>query len=405
VETELIRKTREYAEGVLSNGLSEKFHYHNLEHTRSVVEAAKEIGGQTELSMQEMEIVTVAAWLHDVGFQKACHNHEEAGVIIAKELLGDWDVEDIVIDKVTEAIAATKMPQSPKDTISKVICDADLFHLSTNYFEENGDLLRRENAIVNEITYTDEEWLDKNINFFKTHKYFTNYGQTVLEPRKKKNLKKLKNYKKKIGVDQKYVDKLEDEVVKLKNKLEKGQIQKPDRGIETMFRITSKNHLTLSGMADNKANIMISINSIILSVLVSVLFRKFEEYPNLIIPTLLLVTVCLTTIVFAVLATRPNISSGTFTTDDIKKQKTNLLFFGNFHSMELDNYMWGMREMMKDAEFLYGSMIKDIYFLGIVLGKKYKLLRISYTVFMFGFVISILAFIFALFIYPVHPNT
>ncbi|MEQ8243264.1 Pycsar system effector family protein, partial [Fulvivirga sp.] len=109
---------------------------------------------------------------------------------------------------------------------------------------------------------------------------------------------------------------------------------------------------------------------------------------------------CLTTIVFAVLATRPNVSSGKFTTEEIREKKTNLLFFGNFHSMELDNYMWGMREMMKDADFLYGSMIKDIYFLGIVLGKKYRMLRKSYNVFMFGFIISILSFITAMLLYP-----
>ena len=141
---------------------------------------------------------------------------------------------------------------------------------------------------------------------------------------------------------------------------------------------------------------MISINSIILSVLVSVLFRKLEDYPHLVIPGLILVFVCLTTIVFAVLATRPQVSSGTFSKEDIVNKKTNLLFFGNFHNSQLDDYMWGMKEMMKDADFLYGSMIKDIYFLGLVLGKKYKMLRKSYTVFMYGFIISILAFLIAM---------
>ena len=207
---------------------------------------------------------------------------------------------------------------------------------------------------------------------------------------RKKKLKKEKN------TDPKYIAKLEDQVVKLQNKVEQVKIQKPDRGIETMFRITSKNHLTLSGMADNKANIMISINSIILSVLVSVLFRKLEDYPHLVIPGLILVFVCLTTIVFAVLATRPQVSSGTFSKEDIVNKRTNLLFFGNFHNSQLDDYMWGMKEMMKDADFLYGSMIKDIYFLGLVLGKKYKMLRKSYTVFMYGFIVSILAFLIAM---------
>ncbi|GAB4241242.1 MAG: hypothetical protein Tsb0034_18150 [Ekhidna sp.] len=191
------------------------------------------------------------------------------------------------------------------------------------------------------------------------------------------------------------VEELEEKVTKLKKKVKKAKELKPTRGIETMFRTTSKNHMELSAIADNKANIMISINSIILSVLVSVLIRKLEEYPHMTIPAVLLTLVCLTTIVFAVLATRPNVSKGKFERLDIVNKETNLLFFGNFHRMSLKDYQWGMKEMLQDADYLYGSMIKDIYFLGAVLGKKYRLLRISYTVFMFGFVLSILGFIIA----------
>lgn len=191
------------------------------------------------------------------------------------------------------------------------------------------------------------------------------------------------------------VEELEEKVSKLKQKVKKAKELTPTRGIETMFRTTSKNHMELSAIADNKANIMISINSIILSVLVSVLIRKLEEFPHMTIPAIMLTVVCLTTIVFAVLATRPNVTHGRFEREDITNKKTNLLFFGNFHKMSLQDYQWGMMEMLKDADYLYGSMIKDIYFLGAVLGKKYRLLRMSYTIFMFGFVVSILGFVVA----------
>ena len=191
------------------------------------------------------------------------------------------------------------------------------------------------------------------------------------------------------------VKELEEQVSKLKQKVKKAKELTPTRGIETMFRLTSKNHMELSAMADNKANIMISINSIILSVMVSVLIRKLEEYPHMTIPAVLLTVVCLTTIVFAILATRPNVTKGKFERLDITNKEANLLFFGNFHKMKLTDYKWGMQEMLKDADYLYSSMIKDIYFLGAVLGKKYRMLRMSYTIFMYGFVISILGFIIA----------
>ena len=288
------------------------------------------------------------------------------------------------------------MPQNPQDIVEKVLCDADLAHLANGNLKELGQRLREEMATTKKMVFTDNEWLAYNLNFIESHTYFTEYGKTVLEKSKQKNLK---NFKKesKPKKDKKYVKTLEKELEKLHRKMDKSS--RPERGIETMFRITSQNHITLSEMADSKANIMVSINAIILSVVVSLLLGKLEAFPELLIPTLMLITSCLITIVYAVLATRPNISTGKFTTEDIKKKKTNLLFFGNFHGMQLADYEWGVKEMMKDSDFLYGSITKDIYFNGKVLARKYKLLRISYSIFMFGFVASILAFLIAMLIF------
>jgi predicted metal-dependent HD superfamily phosphohydrolase len=394
----VLNKAKDFAEGVL-NKLPKSFSYHNIDHTHEVVNAVEEISRKEGLTEEEIEKVLLAAWFHDLGYSCDQNNHEHESARLMKEQLRSWDINQATINEIEKIILSTKMPQSPTDKLSEVMCDADLYHLSTQSFTEKSEALRREIVSVCQKDIGENDWFNKTLEFIGSHKYFTRYGLKVLEPNKQANWKTLKKKLKKV---KKSSDKLELEISRLEEKLIKAKIQKPDRGIETMFRITSKNHLQLSAMADNKANIMISINSIILSVLVSVLFRKFEDYPQLIIPGMMLVFVCLTTIVFAVLATRPNVSSGKFTTEEIKEKKTNLLFFGNFHSMELNDYMWGMKEMMKDADYLYGSMIKDIYFLGIVLGKKYKMLRKSYNVFMFGFIISILSFIAAMLMYPMH---
>jgi hypothetical protein len=157
----------------------------------------------------------------------------------------------------------------------------------------------------------------------------------------------------------------------------------------------SESHNNLSQMADSKANIMISVNTIVISIMVSVLLGKLQFYPEFIIPTIILVGVCLTAVVFAILATRPNISGGTFTREDIQNKQVNLLFFGNFYNMQLPDYDWAMKEMMNDKDYLYGSMIKDIYFLGVVLARKYKFLRWSYSIFMYGLIAAILAFAIA----------
>ncbi|HEY3429273.1 MAG TPA: Pycsar system effector family protein [Cyclobacteriaceae bacterium] len=401
MNTELIQKSKEYAKKILSS-LPEVYTYHNMKHTESVASAVEEIGLASNLSEDELETVLIAAWFHDTGYRKDAQNHEEVAVENAVKLLEEWGASEKRVDTVKGLIEATRMPQNPKNLLEKVLCDADLHHLGSSDIMDCSRDLRNEFEAVKKMKFeSDEEWIQFNLNFLKQHEYFTPYGQTILQERKKKNIKKFKKMLKP-GFDKDYVKNLEKDLEKLQKKLDKKA--NPDRGIETMFKIASENHTTLSGMADTKSNIMISINSIILSVVITVLFRKLEEFPNLLIPTLMLVGTCLVTIVFAILATRPNVSLGKFTRKDIEEKKTNLLFFGNFHGMEFPNYDWGMRQMMKDADFLYGSLIKDLYFNGQVLARKYKLLRYSYSFFMFGFVSSIIAFTIALLLYYYPSN-
>jgi hypothetical protein len=187
-------------------------------------------------------------------------------------------------------------------------------------------------------------------------------------------------------------------------KKKKKDPERPDKGIETMFRISSSNHQRLSDMADKKAHIMITVNSIILSAIISLVLRRLNEYGYLIIPSFILLTVSLLAMTFSILSTRPSIPNGVFTREDIDTRKVNLLFFGNFYKMKLEEFNYGMEKMMEDKDFLYGSLIKDLYAQGVVLGKKYHLLRIAYNVFMFGLIIAVAAFIIASAFFSHNPS-
>lgn len=185
-------------------------------------------------------------------------------------------------------------------------------------------------------------------------------------------------------------------------KKKKEKEDRTEREVATVFRIMASNQSNLSKMADDKAHIMISVNSIILSVIVGFLSKELKNNYNLIYPTIAIVTTGVLTIVFSILATRPNVTSGKFTREDIQNKKTNLLFFGNFFRMSLSDYDWAMQELLNDKQYLYSSMIKDNYFLGVVLAKKYKYLRISYNIFMYGLIISMI--IFAIFFILPQPG-
>lgn len=396
METALINKARAFAEQTFNNSVFDRLTYHNLEHTRDVVRAAEIIGRQSDLNEEEMESVLVAAWLHDIGYVNGGDDHEATAAEMAQGLLSEWGAPARKAMEVADAIRSTRMPQQPETMVSKVLCDADLFQLSQEDHLKHSQKLRAELEAQKGEPIPEVEWMRTTLDFLQRHEYHTPYGKTVLEREKKRNIKQLRRTLGEPVVSEKKIEELESELVRLRSRLERQKNLKPDRGIETMFRTTSHNHILLSDMADNKANILITINSIILSIVVSVLVRKVEENMDLVIPTIILVAVCLTTMVAAILAIRPNISTGTFNREDIKNKRTNLLFFGNFYGMEIENYEWAMKEMMKDGNYLYGSLIKDIYYLGKVLGRKYKYLRLAYNIFMFGFVLAIVSFVIAM---------
>lgn len=179
---------------------------------------------------------------------------------------------------------------------------------------------------------------------------------------------------------------------KEKEKSQEPAVKGSSRGVETMFRTSYLTNMDLSSLADTKANIMISINGIIISIILASISPKIDANPWLILPTTVLLISCLVSIVYAVLSARPRIHRQTITLEEVRNRSANILFFGNFVSLTERDYIAGMKELLQNTDTLYEQMIKDIYSLGLVLIKKYRLLRISYTVFMFGLITGVVLF-------------
>jgi len=422
---DIIKKTEVYVSDLFREKLSPKLIYHNYAHTLDVVNNSRKIGKKSGLSDDELEIVTLAAWFHDTGYTIDYSTHEEKGKSLAESFLTANNYPAEKTAAVLNCIEATKVPQSPQNIMEQVVCDADLIHFGSEDFFEYSDVLKNEWETLGIKKVSEIDWYKTSVELLSTHKYFTAYARKKFEPQQAVNLiQAQKNYKKslkqaeedaarraKMEFDkeklelekQKILSRKDEEklaVEKEKIAFKKESAKVAERGIETMFRNTVRTHVEFSAMADSKANIMISINTLIIGIIVTTLLRKLVEYPYLTAPTFILLAVCLTCIVFAVFVTRPSITSGTFTKLDIEQKKTNLLFFGNFFNMPLGDFQWGMEKLMQDKEYLYGSMVKDFYFLGQVLGRKYKYLRICYNIFMYGLIIAVLAYTIAFIINP-----
>lgn len=387
ISVEMVNEAGNYVTDFLAKNLSDSFKFHTIYHTKYVVDNSEFIGRKCGISEDEINIVKLSAWFHDVGYAVDPGDHEKESVKIATEFLISKGINESIINQVENCILATRIPQQPKDLLSQIICDADLKHLTEdNYFEEI-DKMRVEWTNLLGEKIGKRKFHKNSVKFFKSHEFHTDYAQKELKPKKEKFLHLI----------QKEIYMLEQQKEKniLETKQKKAKPKGYSRGVESMFRLTARNQISLSSIADNKSNILITVNALMISITITVLVTRFEEIPNIILPTLIFLIVGLVTIVLAILSTRPNISSGKFTKEDIKQNKVNLLFFGNFYNMELEDYEWAIGELMKNDANLYGTMIKDQYALGKVLAKKYKLLRVAYNVFMFGIIISVAAFIFA----------
>ena len=386
----LVTEAEKFVLSLLNTELDSSFVYHNIAHTQRVVEKVQEITEAKELNPSDVEALTLAAWFHDTGYTQTIEDHEEKGAAIATAFLTEQKASEDTIAKVVDLIRGTKMGITPKNELTKIIVDADCSHIGSKNFIDLTELLRKEWEMTKDRTLTEHEWLSENIDFLtNNHKFHSDFALQNWEKQKGKNLAQLLKFQKKTKQENSKLKHKKEELAFKKNKVEL-----PERGIETMFRVALRNHITLSDIADTKANILLSVNAIIISLALSNLLPKLDNPSNqyLIYPTIVFIIFTVASIVLSVMATRPNITKGKFTKQDVADKKVNLLFFGNFHQMKLDDFEWAMDEMMKDRDYLYGSLTKDLYFLGLVLNRKYNLLRLTYTVFMIGIIVSVIAF-------------
>jgi predicted metal-dependent HD superfamily phosphohydrolase len=382
--------------------------YHNINHTREVVKNAELIAKHENFTDDELSILKAAAWFHDTGYTVKYLQHEEESVKIATGFLKKKQVDADLIDLVANCIRATTCTQKPANKIEMALLDADLMHLGKENYPEYAERIRKEWNDAGIRIIKKGAFEEESIKMFLDRTFYTDYCRNKLSETKAKNLEALQASVKKRNKKKKEKKKGKEKDVEMVKETKMGKEKKKEkkkepapgkntysRGADSMLRLTARTQINLSSIADNKSNILISLNSIIISLGLAASVSKFKEDPSIIFPTILFLVFSLTTIVLAILSSRPRISTGKFTKTDIERKKVNLLFFGNFYNMPLPEYEDAISTMINDDGYLYTSMIRDQYLLGKVLARKYKLLRWAYNIFMVGIVVSVIAFLLA----------
>ncbi|UTW66348.1 hypothetical protein KFE94_17110 [bacterium SCSIO 12643] len=282
------------------------------------------------------------------------------------------------------------------DRLSITLKDALIMDFIGKHGKERLELHYKE-SLLKDVPISIKKYYDYVIEYLSQYKPHSEFAQLNIQPKIATlilSLEKAQNkiYRKKEIVLKKELGINDNELKELRKNL-KSIKGRDSRGIQTLFRTTSKNHYTLNEMVDRKANIMITVNSIILTVIIGgVIQLPGTDAANFNMSVALLSLASFLSVVFAVIAIAPNKTQGRFTMEEIKNKQGNLLYFGNFHDMTFKDYEWGMLQKLNDSDYLYSSMIKDIYFLGQTLDRKYKLIRISLVTFIVGLTLSFLFF-------------
>lgn len=358
-----------------------EFLFHSVETTESWVGLSQKIAEKCELSEEDQALIALAIWFRSYGFLL---QEEDLGQHQAQTFLKD-QLPEKQINLVKRLIQSTQEGETPQGQLEEVINDSIWAFLGTKKFFDKMALFRIEQEYLQNKTFTDLEWIKYLENLLIQHQFYTPYADGKYEKRRRKNIAKLRSKVKKA------------KTASIKKKTGKNI----GRGIDTLYRVNFRNHINLSSIADGKANTMISINTILLSIIITLSSAGYalidglsEQSLSTTIPVIMLLLTCVVSLVFAVLSTRPKVTSKKVNQNPAPSSKqTNLLFFGNFLKVSQDRFVEYLAHLKTNQEQLYEDMSMDLYNLGKVIKEKYDLLTISYNCFLVGIVLTVLSFI------------
>jgi predicted metal-dependent HD superfamily phosphohydrolase len=384
-ETSLLAAAETAVYQLLAEHLPPRYVFHDFNHAKATAAIAAELTAEANLPEATRNALIIAAWFQDVGYTEGEEGHEQRSAEQAKQFLKPFP-ETVIDHALVEQLILSTMPgQKPESKLEQWLHDAHYSFLGRKRFERRGQLLRLEEEAISGKNYTTHEWERRLLELQLDTKFLTPEAHEAFASRKNKNIAEQRDK----------IRKARKTTVRKKTGKDFG------RGVDTVYRVTLRNHINLSSIADGKANMIISINTLVLSILItagsagfSISPSNFEENLEFILPVLLLMVTSLMAITFAVFSAIPKVSGQDFTDEDVKKHNVSLLYFGNFLSLPKEQFVGYLRDLKEDQEVLYDDLSRDLYNLGLVLKKKYRLLTYAYRTFVGGLVLSFLVFVF-----------
>ncbi|MCB0705000.1 MAG: hypothetical protein KDC34_06810 [Saprospiraceae bacterium] len=392
-ETAFLQQISQFALANMNQSADARQIYHRYSLAARTAVIAAELADSEAADPDVRTAAVTAAWLHLIGFSTDYLQANQQSRKLAGSYLRNAGLDSALAELVDQCLEVLQTRKANTNPAVAIFRDA---YFAARYgagFQQEIPLLRLEMEFLGNQRLSDAAWSQLQLQELLGVKYQTasakaNYdghlASNILEQKKQVDRNRHKVY-----VDQEEAG------------LEKyGQIERkvPTSGIQTFFRTNYRNHINLSSIADNKANIMISVNAILISVLISIISYKniTETNPMILMPVVIFLVTGLSSLIFAVLSARPKVTTLNAVDQSPEEARKNIVFFGNFVQMDVDAFEEALDAVFRDSELLYGNMTRDLYYLGKVLDKKYRYLTLSYNIFMIGFVATVITFMIAL---------
>lgn len=390
MENVLADKAREYALKRYNQSTETRLVYHNFHLAGQVASLVREFAAA---EAQDAAVPETAAWIFPLGYlsdyDQPSPKTLEEGIRFCRQA----ELSEDQAREVMNCLRGAFGPEAQADPASRILHDAVCAARFGPDFMERRPYKKLEQELFQGSAYNLADWNQLQLQELMQVRYWTGAGKDRYEPILAAHLleqrEEVEKYRKEDS---------DEEDLPIFRKFHLLEKKIPYGGIQTFFRTNYRNHINLSAIADNKANIMISVNAILISVIISAISYKniTETNPMVLMPAVIFLITGLTSLIFAVLSARPKVTQSHDPNAPMEVKKQNIIFFGNFVNMPLEDYEEAVDGVFREGSLLYGNLVRDLYQLGKVLDKKYRYLTISYNIFMVGFAATVITFLLAL---------
>ncbi len=354
--------------------------FHNYQHTSGVVQLLDELGAN--MVPEEVEIARLAAWFQDLGYLFEYQHPNAKSVDLATKFLRNRGIPAKDIRSIIRCINAANGAWKPDTLAAELLVDANNIYAATTDFEDKSALLRLEQELLNEHNFSEEEWLEREISRLHQIRFYTPTVKAQYDSVLTNNIVRLKNKRQRLSA----ALQIQEQALVVQNKT-----AEQEEVLPIFYQTRFQNHFALSATNDRRATMLVFANTIMIGILVVILnnggIHSFKQ-PILLLPFIICLVTTITSLIVAILSTRPKGKEDATGTDVLQR-----LSLGSFQNMSKADHATAMHALAKERKKLFEKMTSDLHELGKQLEKRHQLLQMAYNIFLVGLGTTLLVFL------------